>query len=149
MTATDDPAARMRAAKNLPASTLGSTIGPVVVVSEADRDAVLDELERLRAERQPVAIAVDFRDVSEDDVRRWREAVSEAAGRPLVVLPDFEHQQAERDADVRAVEALLVALDVTLTKPPAGLERRVQKLRARFAGRIAALQEREQEGGTL
>lgn len=51
------------------------------------------------------------------------------------------------DEDVRAVAALLVALDVTLTNPPAGLERRVQKLRARFADRIAALREREQEGG--
>lgn len=121
-----------------------------------DVRALLTECEQLAARvaeleaaPQPIAIATDFHAVSDADVRKWREAVNAAAGKPLFVLepsPDEKQTQAERDADVRAVAALLDAI-TALGPHPAGLERRAEKLRARFAEPIAALDARTTDGG--
>ena len=62
------------------------------------------------------------------------------------LLTEVERLRGEHDADTEAVRGALVALDVLRVALPGPAARRVAKLHARFADRIAALNARAEEG---
>lgn len=124
-------------------------------VREIARQAIRSLIaEQPSAKRYPprshIELAMFEHGIDHADLNAWPEvygAVLTAVGSAQITVswPD-EQPQDERDGDVRAVAALLVAADHVATAPNE-LASALGRLEARFGSRVRALEARDAKGG--